>query len=130
MTVMQSQYDQYDQEFLHHIECMELRIPVDETSQKVLGLHARYWRVDDASAVRWIRAIGTATVVSYVEFHRQYAKDFPVPYVVALVELTEGPRLLARLVGIDGNDVSIGMPLKVSFDERGLAFQADLAVTR
>jgi uncharacterized OB-fold protein len=45
----------------------------------------------------------------------------PVPYVVALVDLREGPRLMSNIVGVDpepGN-LAIGMALSVVFDHDG-----------
>ena len=38
-------------------------------------------------------------------------------YVVALVELEEGTRLVTNLVGVAPDDVTIGMPVAVRFDE-------------
>ncbi len=42
-----------------------------------------------------------------------------VPYVVALVELEEGPRLLSNIVGVDPQAVRCEMPVKVVFDDVG-----------
>jgi uncharacterized OB-fold protein len=55
-------------------------------------------------------------------------KGFPldVPYVLAMVELDEGPRLMTNLVGVEATPeaVRIGMPVEVTFvdvnDEIGL----------
>jgi uncharacterized OB-fold protein len=38
-----------------------------------------------------------------------------VPYVVAYVQLDEGPQLLTNIVGCDPSAVSIGMRVKVDF---------------
>ena len=38
------------------------------------------------------------------------------PYVVAYVELDEGPRVLTNIVGCDVDDVHIGMAVAVVFD--------------
>jgi uncharacterized OB-fold protein len=37
------------------------------------------------------------------------------PYVLAYVELEEGPRLMTNIVGCDPTDVSIGMAVEVDF---------------
>jgi uncharacterized OB-fold protein len=42
----------------------------------------------------------------------------PVPYIVAVVELEEGPRLTTRLVGLNPDDPFIGMRVRVDFEER------------
>jgi len=38
------------------------------------------------------------------------------PYVVAYVELTEGPRILTNIVGVAPSDVNINMPVQAVFD--------------
>ena len=47
-----------------------------------------------------------------------------VPYVIAVVELEEqaGLRVLTNIVGTSSADVSINMPVRVEFVERGAAF--------
>ena len=42
-----------------------------------------------------------------------------VPYVVALIDLDEGPRMMANIVGDDALDVAIGDRVKVTFEDRG-----------
>lgn len=69
----------------------------------------------------WSEASGRGTVFSFVVFHRVYHPAFAgeVPYVVALVELAEGPRLLSNIVGIPHDEVRVGMPVHVVFDDAG-----------
>ncbi|WP_020499194.1 Zn-ribbon domain-containing OB-fold protein [Sciscionella marina] len=40
------------------------------------------------------------------------------PYVVALVELAEGPTMMTNVVGIDPAQITIGMDLRLDFEER------------
>jgi uncharacterized OB-fold protein len=51
-------------------------------------------------------------------FHRVYNPAFEndVPYVVALIELEEGPRIISNLVGIQPDKVECEMPVRVSFE--------------
>ncbi len=62
---------------------------------------------------------GRGKVYSFVTFHRVYHPAFAgeVPYVVAIVELEEGPRLLSNIVGIKPDAVQCEMPVKVVFDD-------------
>jgi uncharacterized OB-fold protein len=62
---------------------------------------------------------GRGKVFSFVTFHRVYHPAFAkeVPYVVALVELDEGPRLLTNIVGVKPESVTCEMPVKVVFDD-------------
>jgi uncharacterized OB-fold protein/acyl dehydratase len=61
-------------------------------------------------------AAGTGTVYSYVVHHHPPVPGKKLPIVVAVVELTEGVRMLGELAGIDLREVRIGMPVRVSFD--------------
>jgi uncharacterized protein len=59
------------------------------------------------------RASGRATVHSYVVPHHPRLPAFPERYVVALVDLEEGTRLVTNLVGIAPEDVRIGMAVQL-----------------
>jgi uncharacterized OB-fold protein len=73
-------------------------------------------------AVEWRPASGRAKLASYVIVHRA-APGFEteVPYIVALAELAEGPRMLTNLPGApcDPSRLKIGAPLTVAFEQRG-----------
>jgi len=60
-------------------------------------------------------AAGTGTVYSYVVHRHPPVPGKELPIIVALVELTEGPRVMAELTGTDPDKVSIGMPVRTSF---------------
>lgn len=72
-----------------------------------------------AADFAWAEVSGRGKVYSFVVFHRVYHPGFEseVPYVVALVELAEGPRLLTNIVGIPPEDVRCEMLVKVVFDD-------------
>lgn len=63
----------------------------------------------------WVQVDGTGTVYSRVEVHIPVLPELPPPYVCALVDLDEGPRLLTNLV--DG-DAAIGDRVRVTWRER------------
>jgi uncharacterized OB-fold protein/acyl dehydratase len=60
-------------------------------------------------------AAGTGTVYSYVVHHHPPVPAKRLPIVIALVELTEGVRLMAELTGTEPDQVQIGMPVRASF---------------
>ena len=60
-------------------------------------------------------AAGTGTVYSYVVHRHPPVPGKRLPIVVALVELTEGVRMMAELTGTDPDNVHIGMPVRASF---------------
>jgi uncharacterized OB-fold protein len=64
-----------------------------------------------------VPASGRGTVFSFVmPQHPQYPW-FEYPYVVALVELDEGTRIVTNLVDVAPEAVTIGMPVAVCFEE-------------
>jgi len=42
----------------------------------------------------WEDAIGTGTIASYTVVRRAVSADFEAPYVIALIDLAEGPRMV------------------------------------
>jgi uncharacterized OB-fold protein len=72
-----------------------------------------------SSSVAWERASGRAAVYSFTVTHQNQAPGFreELPYVLAIVELEEGPRIMTNLVECAPDDVRIGMPVEVVFDD-------------
>ena len=70
--------------------------------------------------VEWVPASGRGTVYSFTVSHRgmgPYSEH--APYVVAYVELEEGPRVLTNIVGADLDTLGIGDPVTVVFQPAG-----------
>lgn len=69
--------------------------------------------------LEWVRGSGEGTVYSFTIARRLTHRAFAdqVPYVVAIVELAEGPRLTTNIVGCDPDDVRCGMPVRVQFED-------------
>lgn len=67
----------------------------------------------------WVEVSGRGRVFSFVTYQRLYNKGWEgeIPYIVALIELDEGPRLLSNLTGVDPKDVTCDMPVKAVFDD-------------
>ena len=62
---------------------------------------------------------GKGKIFSFVTFHRIYRPAFTndVPYVVALIELDEGPRLLSNIMSVTHDQVKCEMRVDVVFDD-------------
>jgi uncharacterized OB-fold protein len=71
--------------------------------------------------LEWVPARGTGRVHSFTVIRRASAPAFAsrVPYVVALIELDEGPRMMANILGDDALEVAIDDPVRVTFEDRG-----------
>jgi uncharacterized OB-fold protein len=67
--------------------------------------------------VVWEEASGRATVYTWSIVHRNDLFPFSerVPYVAAVVDLDEGPRLMTNIVDTEPSDVRIGMAVEVTF---------------
>jgi len=71
--------------------------------------------------LEWRAASGRGTVHTFSIVHAAPAVGFEeqVPYVVAVIELAEGPRMMTNLVGCAPEDVFVGLAVRVVFEERG-----------
>lgn len=70
-----------------------------------------------SSQLEWRKASGRGRISSWVVVHKAWFPSFAaeVPYNVVQVELEEGPRLTANVVG--KNDISVGQAVEVVFDD-------------
>ena len=68
---------------------------------------------------QWIVARGKGKVYTFVVYHVAYHPGFEkdIPYVVADVELEEGPRLLTNIVGCRPDEVTCDMPVEVAWED-------------
>ena len=71
-----------------------------------------------------IESSGRGTVFSFVIPRHPPLPWFPEPYVVALVDLAEGTRLVTNIVGVAPDAVTIGLPVVVRFAQ----FDGDLVL--
>lgn len=71
----------------------------------------------------WIQASGRGTVYSFTIVHRPPNPAFnaEVPYVIALVDLDEGVRMMSWLVDCDLAAVKIGGAVEVTFRDESAA---------
>lgn len=60
-------------------------------------------------------ASGRGEVFSFAVYRRTYHPAIPAPYIVALIQLDEGPRMVSNIVGCEPEAVEIGMPVEVCF---------------
>ena len=70
---------------------------------------------------KWIQASGTGTLYTYGIVHQIPRPNYkgPVPFVIAMVQLDEGPIMPTNLVEVepDPANLKIGMPVEVVFDD-------------
>ncbi len=68
--------------------------------------------------VQWVTSEGKGTVYTYSIVHRAPSPDFAeeVPYIVAYIELDEGPRMMSR-IHAEPDQIVVGMRVKVDFEK-------------
>ena len=76
--------------------------------------------------MEWIPMVGTGKLMAFTSIFigppwmAQQGFDRQHPYCTGVVELDEGPRVVARIDGVDAShpeDIKIGLPLLVDFDD-------------
>jgi uncharacterized OB-fold protein/acyl dehydratase len=70
---------------------------------------------DKEQPVDYLVAGGKGSVYSFVVHHAPKVPGRTLPFVIALVELEEGVRMLGELRNVDHADVTIGMPVHATY---------------
>jgi uncharacterized OB-fold protein len=96
----------------------ELRIQRCRTCAKAVFYPRAICPHCHSDQLEWIAASGKGTIYTYTVAHQAFgafAED--VPFVVALVELEEGARMMSRIVDAPRERVSIGAAVEVTFEK-------------
>lgn len=72
------------------------------------------WK-DKTETTDYVVSSGRGTVFSYVVHHAPKVPGRACPFVIALVELEEGVRMLGELRGAEADAVKIGMPVRATY---------------
>ncbi len=72
-----------------------------------------------SSDLEWVAASGKGRVYAYTIVHQPANPAFreETPYVYAMIQLDEGPRMVSNLVDCPHEEISINMPVAAVFDE-------------
>lgn len=72
-----------------------------------------------STQLTWRPATGRGTLYTYSAVHVNDLPPFAerLPYVAAVVDLEEGPRLMTNLVDCDLDDIRVGMAVEVTYRE-------------
>jgi uncharacterized protein len=106
-------------QFWEATRCKELQIPWCNACGKAFWYPRELCPNCLSDDIEWRPASGAGTVYSCSTMAKPANPLMAdrVPYVVALVELQEGPRLMTNIVGCDPADVRIGLPVQVTWEE-------------
>ncbi len=72
-----------------------------------------------SSNLEWVRACGKGKVYSYMTVYAFQPSEFAedVPYVVAIVELDEGVRMMSNVIGCQPEEVRCDIRVEVVFEK-------------
>jgi uncharacterized protein len=89
-------------------ECGSYRYPPRSICPNCFSLHAR-----------WHTSSGRGEVYTFTVARVPLTPDWApdVPYVIGVIQLDEGVRIVSNIVGCKPEDVAIGMPVEVTFDD-------------
>ncbi|MBE0479513.1 MAG: Zn-ribbon domain-containing OB-fold protein [Dehalococcoidia bacterium] len=65
----------------------------------------------------WALSAGRGKVHSWVTYRESPHPAFRAPYSVVLVDLEEGVRLVSNIVDAHPDEISIGMPVEITFED-------------
>ena len=87
------------------------------------GQHQFYPRIICSACMgdelQWVKVSGVGEVVSFTIVRRAVSEAYrsEVPYVVALIQLEEGPTMMSNVVECDLQDLVVGMSVSVLFED-------------
>ncbi len=67
----------------------------------------------------FVEASGRGVIWGRIEMNQPYIPAFvdDIPYVVALIQLEEGPFIYTNVVGATNDTIKVGLPVEVVFDD-------------
>ena len=73
----------------------------------------------DVPKMDWVKVGGKGEVYTYCIYHQVYHPGWKddIPYNVAWIKLDEGPLMISNIVDCRNEDIHIGMPVGVVFDD-------------
>ena len=89
-------------------ECENIRFPVSIVCPECHSMEAE-----------WVKLSGKGKIYSFIVFRQAYHPAYKndIPYAVAIIELEEGPRMESTITGCKMEDIQVGMPVEVIFDD-------------
>lgn len=91
-------------------DCDEMRLPTSPACPACL-----------AEGFEWREVSGRGTVYTFAIMHQRYhpAWEPDLPYNIAVVELEEGPRMPANVIGVANDEIAVGMAVQIAWEREG-----------
>jgi uncharacterized protein len=71
-----------------------------------------------STEVEWVEGSGRGTLYSYTVIRREPFPDFPIPTVMAIIELDEGYTMFSGIVDCRFDELECDMPVEVTFERQ------------
>jgi uncharacterized protein len=73
----------------------------------------------DNPKMTWAKVSGKGEVFTFAVYHQLYHPGWKdeIPYNVSWIKLDEGPLLMSNVIGCNNEDLHIGMPVEVVFED-------------
>lgn len=105
--------------FWDAVKAGELKLPKCRACEKLHYFPRPFCPFCFSWDLEWVRCSGRGTIYSYVINHRP-APGFEDegPYVIAVVALEEGPRMMGNMVGIEPDPelIPVDLPVEIVFE--------------
>jgi uncharacterized OB-fold protein len=73
----------------------------------------------DGDGLSWRPVSGRGRIASFTVVRRGISRAYEAPYIVALVDLDEGPRMMSTVVDCEPESVAVGDTVQVQFEAWG-----------
>jgi uncharacterized protein len=72
-----------------------------------------------APRMEWVKVSGQGKIYTYTVYYQIYNPAWKenIPYNAAWVQLDEGPLILTNIVGAKNEDLRVGLPVEVTYDD-------------
>lgn len=71
------------------------------------------------NGLSWRAVSGRGRIASFTVVRRGISRAYAAPYIVVLIDLDEGPRMMSSLVNADPENVAVGDAVEVQFEAWG-----------
>jgi uncharacterized OB-fold protein len=105
--------------FWDSVEAHAVRLQKCESCGALRYIPAEICSRCGSEAAAWTLISGRGKVYTFTVIHRAPTPAYQAdaPYVIAHVELDEGPRMISNLIGCNSADVRIGMPVRLVYED-------------
>ncbi len=89
-------------------QCGHIRFPISNICPECHSLESQ-----------WVQLSGKGSIYSFTVYRVAYHPAFKddIPYVLAIIQLAEEPRMESNIIGCQPEEVRIDMPVEVSFED-------------